>query len=328
MIAASRATAAVVLAVIAGGAVAAPVLTPHRPEQQFAEFYAPPMPPRLRDAEGRWRRPFVYPVRLADRLARRYEVDRSRPVPIRWFTNGAVASIDERDGPWLPLGSDAVGRDVLARLLYGARASLGVALVASAAAMLLGALAGALAGFAGGRLDYLLMAIADFVLVLPAIYVALALRATMPLVLTATQVFCILTVILAAVAWPFPARAVRAIVAAERGKEYAEAARAAGARPSRILLRHLLPATRGFVVIQGLLLLPSFILAEVTLSYVGLGFPDPTASWGQMLREAGRGRAFADAPWLLAPAGVLVITILALHVTVDGRSRSETLPVR
>jgi peptide/nickel transport system permease protein len=89
-----------------------------------------------------------------------------------------------------------------------------------------------------------------------------------------------------------------------------------------------LPATRGFVVVQGLLLLPSFILAEVTLSYVGLGFPDPTASWGQMLREAGRGRAFADAPWLLAPAAVLVITILALHLTVNGRSRSETLPVR
>jgi peptide/nickel transport system permease protein len=321
-----RAAAAATLAFAAGAAIAAPALTPHRPERQFAEFYAPPMPPRVRDAEGRWRLPFVYPVRLVDRLERRYEIDRSRPVPIRWLANGVLVSIDERHGPWFPLGSDAVGRDVFARLVYGARYSLGLALGAAVAAIALGALLGAVAGFTGGRVDEALMAFADFVLVLPAIYVVLALRAAMPLVLSPVQVFWILSGVLALAGWPFAARGVRALVATERLKEYAEAACAAGAGPWRILLRHLLPATRGFLVVQGLLLLPAFILAEATLSYVGLGFPDPTASWGQMLRDAGRGRAFADAPWLLAPAGAIVITILALHVVLERRSGGEGLP--
>ena len=319
----TRTAGAALLAVIALAAIAAPVLTPHTAEQQFAEIYAPPMPPRFRDAEGRWRRPFVYPVRLVDRLERRYDVDRRRPVPIRWFAGGTLASIDERAGPWFPLGSDALGRDVFARLLRGARLSLGVALGAAAAAVALGALVGAAAGVAGGRTDALLMAAADFVLVLPAMYVVLALRASLPLVLTPAQVFWILTAVLAAAGWPFAARLVRAVVAIERRKQYAEAARALGAGRSRILLRHLLPAARGFVGVQALLLLPSFILAEATLSFVGLGFPEPTASWGLMLREAGRGRAFADAPWLLAPAVAMVVTILALHLLVERQPRPD-----
>ncbi len=114
--------------------------------------------------------------------------------------------------------------------------------------------------------------------------------------------------------WPYVARGVRAVVAAERGKEYAEAARAIGAGSWRILLRHLLPASRGFLVVQGTLLLPAFILAEATLSFVGFGFAEPTPSWGVMLQGAGQAGTLAEAPWLLSPAAAIVLSVLALSI--------------
>lgn len=312
---ASRKTGAVLLSMIVIAAAGAPALTPHSPGQHFEDHEnAPPMRPRLVDASGEFRRPFIYPLRLVDRLERRYAEDRQHPIPIDWFVNGTIASIDESNGPWLPLGGDALGRDVLARLLHGARLSLGVSLTASIGALLIGIVIGGAAGFAGGRLDRLLMAVADFVLVLPAVYVVLAIRAALPLVLTPRQVFIVLTLLLAAAGWPVPARGVRAIVSAERRKEYAEAAKAMGAGPLRILLRHLLPATATFVASIWTMLVPAFVLTEATLSFVGLGFPLPTATWGVMLRDAWQAGALLSAPWLMAPAGAIVLTVLALHL--------------
>lgn len=311
------------LGAIAVLSAAAPVLAPNDFARQFPDYWhAPPMPPRVVDADGRWRAPFVYPLRLVDRLERRYVEDRTTRVPLRWFSAGALISTGNPDVPWLPLGGDAVGRDVLARVLLGARLSLGVAVIAVAGALCIGALIGSIAGFAGGRVDDGLMRVADFVLVLPAIYVVLALRASMPLVLSTTQVFWTVASVLALAGWPYPARGVRAIVAAERSQEYAEAARAAGARGLRILLRHLLPATRGFLITQATLLLPAFVLAEATLSFVGLGFPGPTPSWGVMLQEAAAIGVLAQAPWLLAPAVAIVITVLSVHLSAGDQPRS------
>ena len=222
------------------------------------------------------------------------------PMPLRLFRDGALLSVDAAHGsPWFPLGADALGRDELARLAWGTRLSLGVALGAALGALVIGAIVGGLAGFAGGLVDDGLMRVADVIIALPAVYVVLALRASMPLVLTTAEVFWTMVVVLAVVGWPFPARGVRAVVAAERTREYAEAARALGASRTRLLLRHLLPAARGFLVVQTTLLVPAFVLAEATLSFVGLGFSEPIPSWGAMLREAGRGRALVDAP--LAP---------------------------
>ena len=264
-------------------------------------------PAGFRRVTSRLRTPFVYPLRLENRLEHRYVEDRSRPMPLRFFRNGALLSVDAEHGsPWFPLGADALGRDQFARLAWGTRLSLGVALGAALGAILLGALVGGLAGSAGGLLDDGLMRVADVIMALPAVYVVLALRASMPLVLTTPQVFWTMVVVLAAVGWPIPARGVRAVVAAERAREYAEAARAMGASRTRILLRHLLPAARGFLIVQASLLVPAFVLAEATLSFVGLGFGEPIPSWGAMLRDAGRGRALVEAPWLLAPAVAIV----------------------
>src|SRR5262249_18710182 len=158
------------------------------------------------------------------------------------------------------------GRDILSRLLHGARTSLGVALAATAGALLIGALAGAWSDYRGGWLDELLMRTADFVLVLPIIHVVLILRAGMPLVLPPSTVFLSMLAIFALVGWPFVARGVRAIVASEREQEFVEAARAVGASPWHVLSRHVLPACTGHLFVQATLLLPAFMLAEATLS--------------------------------------------------------------
>ena len=316
---AARRAGLVLLAGLAAAATTAGVLVPHDPGQQFADrSYAPPMRPHIVDAQGRWRRPFVYPLQLADRLEHRFEEDRTHPVPLQWLQGPTLVSADGLRGPWLPLGGDALGRDIFARVMAGARLSLGVAIAGAAGALLLGALVGAIAGFKGGPIDNLLMRTADFVLVLPAIYVVVVLRAVMPLVLTTPEVFWTLTAVLAAAGWPFAARGVRAIVAAERGKEYAEAAHAMGAGSWRILLRHLMPATRGFLVVQATLLVPAFILAESTLSFVGFGFAEPVPSWGVMLHDAAQAGVLSEAPWLLTPAVAIVVSVLALHLAADA----------
>jgi peptide/nickel transport system permease protein len=304
-------------------AAVAPLVTPHTPVQQFAGFEnAPPMLPHVRGEPG-VRAPFVRPLRLESRLERTF-VETATEKPIRWFSGGALLTIDESEGPWLPLGSDPLGRDVLARLLYGARISLAVAALASLGALALGILVGAPAGFAGGRLDGVLMAFADFVLLLPAIYVALALRSALPLVLSVERVFWTLVLVFAALGWPVAARGVRAVIASEKEKEYAEAAYSVGAHPLRILLRHLLPATRTFLMVTATLMMPAFLLSESTLTLVGLGFPVPTATWGAMLRDAWQGSAFTDAPWLLAPAAALIVTMLSLHLLGSEESGGST----
>ena len=312
-------------AIVIAFAAAGPWLVANPPSEQFAEFvYAPPMRPRIIDDSWTIRRPFVYPLVLQDRLERRYSLDRSRPLPLRFFQQGSLVSVDRSGPPWFALGTDALGRDQFARLAWGARLSLGVALCAALGALALGTLVGGIAGFRGGAIDDALMRGADFVIALPALYVVLALRAAMPLVLTPWQVFWTMVIVLAAVGWPFPARAVRAVVASERTREYAEAARAMGASRTRLLLRHLLPAARGVLVVQTTLLLPAFVLAEATLSFVGLGFGEPISSWGAMLRDAG-GRAVVEAPWLLTPAMAIVIAALAVNLAAACGS-ARTLP--
>ena len=164
------------------------------------------------------------------------------------------------------------------------------------------------------------MRVADVIIALPAVYVVLALRASMPLVLTTTEVFWTMVVVLAVVGWPFPARGVRAVVAAERTRSTQKLRVRWAPAGTRLLLRHLLPAARGFLVVQTTLLVPAFVLAEATLSFVGLGFSEPIPSWGAMLREAGSGRALVSAPWLLAPAVAIVLSALAVNLAAGNES--------
>jgi peptide/nickel transport system permease protein len=320
------------LALLALVALAAPWLAPNPPDRSFADFlYAPPTPVRVfRNPPSRsfgeaggLTIPFIYPQRLVSRLERRFEEDTLNPVRLQWFTGGRLVSVPEAAGsPLLLLGADGFGRDTFSRLLYGARASLALAAAATVLALLVGALVGGIAGYAGGVVDDLLSRMTDFVLVLPAIYVALALRAVMPLILPPATVFVLLGTIFALLGWPIVARGVRAIVASERERDYAVAGLALGAGPWRVLSRHLLPAAWGYLAVQATLLLPAFILAEATLSYVGLGFPDTVPTWGTMLQDASNVALLAEAPWMLAPAAAIFVVVLAVNLAVQGTGRA------
>ena len=207
------------LVLIALAALAAPWLAPNPPNRRFDDLlYAPPTPVHI-FSDG-LRAPFINPWRLVSRLERRFEADASTHVALRWFTGGTLVTADpDADAPLLFLGADGYGRDIFARLLYGARPTLAVSLVSALLTTILGACMGGLAAYVGGWLDGVLSRVSEFVLVLPAIYVALVLRAVLPLVLPPSTVFGLLIGIFTLLGWPIVARGVRAIVLVERERE-------------------------------------------------------------------------------------------------------------
>lgn len=297
-------------------AIAAPWLAPYDPGAQHrGRAYAPPTSIHIAGGGG-LAAPYYHPLTVASPLERRFEEDRSRRLRVAWFTGGRLFGAAAADEPLLVLGADGLGRDVFSRIVHGARVSLALALVAAALALGLGAAFGLAAGYFGGAVDAILSRLTEAVLVLPVLYVVVALRAALPLVLSPREIFVLLAAIFALVAWPAAARGVRAIVAAERTRGYVEAARAAGARRRRILLRHLLPAAGGFLWTQFALLVPACLLVEGALSFAGLGFPDHVATWGTMLQEAANIGAMMQAPWLLAPALAIVTFVLGVNLIV------------
>jgi peptide/nickel transport system permease protein len=314
------------LAAIAIVATLAPWLAPNPPDRGFAELLHAP-PTRVRVWDGGPRAPFIYRQRVISRLERRFETVTTEAVPLRWFRDGRLVTADADAGaPLLLLGADGYGRDVFARLVHGSRVTLALALIATLGATLLGGLIGAMSGYAGGRVDLLLSRLTEFVLVLPAIYVVLALRAALPLVVPPRTVFLSLAAIFVLLGWPTVARGVRAIIASERSREYVSAAEALGASSTRVLLRHLLPSARGHLTMQATLLLPAFILAEATMSYIGLGFPEATPTWGTMLQEASNAALLGDMPWALAPAVAIFLVVLAVNLAVQSSSHAYARP--
>ncbi len=224
------------------------------------------------------------------------------------------APLPPRAGAWL--GSDQVGRDVWARIAGGASLSLEVSLVATAIAMTLGLAIGLVSGYAGGLVDKVLMRFVDLVLAFPFLLLALLLAALLReahLASANAPVFITLGV----VSWTTMARVIRGKVLTLREQEFVQAARAIGAGPWRILTRHLLPNVVGVVVVLVTLTFAQMILAESVLSYVGLGPPPPTPTWGRMLAEGQT--YYRTAPWLIiAPGVAILVTVVGFNLLGEG----------
>jgi peptide/nickel transport system permease protein len=284
------------LTVLGAGFVA-----PYGYAEQHRDFpYAPPA--RLHFAGLR---PFVYGLRAE---GAGYVPDRSRIYPIHLLANGRLFGVEE-PGVLFLAGSDGYGRDVFSRILYGAQVSLLTGLMAALLSLGIGWLLGTVAGFFGGWLDQVLMRGSELFMALPWLYLLLGVRAFLPLHISGVQAFLLLIAIIGGVGWVRPARLIRGVVLSARERGYVLAARGFGAGPAYLIRRHILPQTSAVVLTQATVLIPLYILAEVTLSFLGLGVGEPVPSWGNMLAEARQYHALIDHPWLLAP-GLAAIPVL------------------
>ena len=212
-------------------------------------------------------------------------------------------------GHWL--GTDRLGRDLLVRTLQGTRLSLVVALLATGVSLLLGVGWGAAAGYAGGRRDAVMMRVVDVLYALPTIFFVIVLTVAFG------RSPAVLLLAIGAVGWLTMARVVRGQALALMQRDFVEAAIAAGAGPSRIILRHLVPNLTGTVVVYATLMVPQMILVESFLSFLGIGIQEPLASLGNLIADGAN--EMESAPWiLLVPATVLVVIVFCFNFLGDG----------
>jgi peptide/nickel transport system permease protein len=219
-------------------------------------------------------------------------------------------------GPGLPLGSDTLGRSVWSRIVHGAAISLQVATAATAISLTVGLLIGLIAGYAGGFVDAALMRLVDLFLSFPFLLLAILLAALLRQAGLASGTAPVF-ITLGAVSWTTMARVIRGKVLSLREREFVQAARALGAGGRRILFRHLLPNVAGVVEVLGTLNFAQMILAESVLSYLGLGPPPPTPTWGRMLYD---GRVFYQtSPWLIAtPSIAILMAVVGFNLLGEG----------
>ena len=325
--------AALILALSYASIFVTEILAPYELHSRNADvIFAPPQAVHLFH-DGAVVGPFVYGFAYTlnmENLKREYREDTTKVEPIRFFCLadsytfwGLVPGsfhlfCPAKGGTLHLLGTDRLGRDMLSRLMYGARISLTVGLLGITISFLLGITIGGMAGYFGGWVDNVVQRVIEILRSLPELPLWMALSAALPVTWSPILIYLGITVILGMLDWPGLARAVRSKLLALREEDYCSAAVLMGASPSRVIGRHLLPNFMSHLIASATLSVPSMILGETALSFLGLGLRPPVTSWGVLLSEAQNIEAVALYPWLMLPMLPVVITVLAFNFMGDG----------
>jgi peptide/nickel transport system permease protein len=279
--------------------------------------------------EGKLVRPFVYAYNRVDTMRNIYEEDTSTMYPIRFFVRGdkynflgiesdlRLFGVDAPAKIYL-FGADRYGRDIFSRLAYGGRRSLFIGIIGLVISMSIGLIYGGVSGYFGGWVDNIMMRIAEIIISIPSFYLLLALSAVLPPNIPSDTRFMLITAILGFIGWAGLARVIRGMVLSIAKSEFVAGAEAIGASQPRIIIRHILPNTMSYVIVNATLSIPGFILSESGLSFIGVGIQHPVASWGNMLSEALNLSSLTRYPWLLVPGFFIFITVLCYSFFGDG----------
>jgi peptide/nickel transport system permease protein len=326
--------ATVVIAILYVLAIFCEFFAPYDLLQRRSDYiYAPPQ--RLHFFDGRriHLRPFVYgfeKTKDPETLRETYVENKAEIYPIQFFTHGSAYKLwgmfasdihfagVEGKGTLFLLGTDRMGRDVLSRVLYGARISLSIGLIGVALSLIMGLILGGVSGYYGGVLDTIIQRVIELLRSFPSIPLWMALSAALPPHWPALRIYFGITVILSLIGWTGLARVVRGKILALREEDFTLAAQLAGAGEMRIITRHLLPSFMSHIIVSVTLAIPGMILSETALSFLGLGLRAPITSWGVLLQEAQNARTIALQPWLMLPALFVIITVLGFNFIGDG----------
>ena len=318
---------AVALALIHLAVIGAAFFAPRDPTEQNRDFsMAPPTRIHFFDSRGQFHfRPFVCPGAVEGRRIgpSGYVEDCSNPSPVRFLVsrqtirNGNTLKASwhlfgvDRPAQIFLMGTDDYGRDLFSRLLYGGQTSLGAGLLAAGFSLTLGLLLGCVAGYFGSWADDVIMRGAELFMALPWIYLLFAVRAFLPLHLDAREAFLLLISVIGLTGWARPARLIRGVVLSARQRGYVLAARGFGASSASIMRRHILPEVSSVALTQAALLVPQYILAEVTFSFLGLGVGEPEPSWGNMLASL-QTYSVLEGHWWMFASGLALVPIFLL----------------
>ena len=308
-------------------------LTPYSKNYSDRQMsYAPPSKIYIINEKGKLSLPYTYNYeRYFDENTFKisFKEDKSQKYFIKLFNKGEQYNFlglfptsrhlfgVEEEGRLFLLGTDINGRDVFSRLFFGARISLTVGFIALFIAFPIGLLYGSISGYLGGKIDNIMMRIAEAILSIPTFYLLVILAGILPANMTSVQRFMLITVILSFIGWAGFSRVIRGMVLSIKNADFVVAAKTIGQRKSKIILKHIIPQTMSYAIVAMTLSVPSYILAESGLSFLGLGIQQPDASWGNMLKEAQALTTIIDKPLLLMPGILIFVAVLAFNTIGD-----------